>query len=122
MEVFVLLAFSFSLFMLKISWMSVDLISFCGDNIRKVSSDEGGIVRVFIIFSEQRLSGFAALVNSDPILHTKLTKILSFYVRKYFYVIHRQIYCFQFNSFLRLLWTKVFYQLTSSWNEREVFQ
>lgn len=36
--------------MLRISWMSVDLISFCGDNIRRLSSD-GDIVRVFIMLT-----------------------------------------------------------------------
>lgn len=53
-EVFVSLELLLSLFIPRISWMFVDLMSFWGESIRRLSS-AGDIVRVFIIISS--LSG-----------------------------------------------------------------
>lgn len=49
-EVFVSLALLLALFIPRISWMFVDLMSFWGESIRRLSS-VGDIVKVFIIIS-----------------------------------------------------------------------
>lgn len=138
-EVFVSLALLLALFIPRISWMFVDLMSFWGESIRRLSS-VGDIVKVFIIISRGFQVDFKSLgrhtggqvffqvfsLSSTQILFGFFFLWLFFNVRKYFFLFiatndSPNIFLI-FSLSERLKRTRVFYQLASFWSERKVFQ
>lgn len=121
-----------SLFIPRISWMFVDLMSFWFESIRRLSS-AGDIVKVFIIISSllrphtrgQFFFQVFSLLNAQILFGFFLFRLF-FTVRKYILLFisanDSPNICLVFSLSGRLKHTKVFYQLASFWSERKVFQ
>lgn len=131
-EVLVSLVLLFPLFIPRISWMFVDLMSFWGESIRRLSS-AGDIVRVFIILSSLWDGTPGDKFFFSSFLTFEFTNSFGFFflwlffnVRKYFPLFistnDSPNICLIFSPSERLKRTRVFYQLASCWSERKVFQ